>query len=105
MVPVVAAASCTKACARGPWVGGTNGAWPVTFASAGFGSCPTMASEVGTGSVLVRLIVSPVVLTPAVPVYGTTISGGCHTVLGAEVPADCAPRLVCVQVAPPLAAS
>src|SRR6266403_758445 len=130
MVPVVAAASCTKACARGPWVGGTNGAWPVTtvvhvvavcvsccgrplsragwpapFASAGFGSCPTIASEVGTGSVLVRLIVSPVVLTPAVAVYGTRISGGCHTVLGAVVPADCAPRLVCLQVAPPLAAA
>src|SRR5882757_8660487 len=133
MVPVVATASFTNACARGPWLGGANGAWPVTpvvhvvavcvsccgrplsraglpgpFGSAAvrFGSCPTIVSEVGTGRLLVRLIVSPVVLTPGLDaVYGTTISGGCHTALGAVVPIDCAAPLVCEQIAPPLAAA
>ena len=53
---------------------------------------------------LVRVIVRAVVLVPAVAVYGTVIRGGCHTVLGAVAPADCAVPLVCVQVAPPVAA-
>src|ERR1700674_5481257 len=130
MVPVVAPASCTNACARGPWVGGWNAGWPVTtvvqvvavcaaccgrplsrvgwpgpFGSAAFGSCPTMVSEVGTGRLLVRVMVNPVVLAPAVAVYGTVIRGGCHTELGAVVPTACALPLVCVQVAPPLAAA
>src|ERR1700722_9364581 len=121
-------ASCTNDCARAPWVGGVNGAcpvttvvhvvavcaecwgrplsrvgWPVPFASAAFGSCPTRVSEVGTASLLARTIVSPVVLIPAVAVYGTVMRGGCQTPPAPLVPAVCAAPLVCVQVAPPLA--
>src|ERR1700675_2638429 len=107
MVPPEALASFTKDCARAPWVGGVNVGWLVTtvvhvvavcplccgrplsrvglpgpFGSAvpRFGSCPTMVSEVGTGRLLVRVIVSPVVLAPVgLAVYGTLISGGCQT--------------------------
>src|SRR5579862_3958755 len=122
-------ASCTKDLARRPWAGGVNAGWPVTtvvqvvavwvacdrgalsragwptpFGSAALGSCPTIVSELGTASVLLRVMVRPVVLAPAAAVYGTVISGGCQRLLVAVVPTACAVPLVWVQVAPPLAA-
>src|SRR5205807_9856634 len=70
--------------------------------SAACGICPTITSEVATGSVFVSVIVKPVVA--GATAAGTVISGGCHTVLVPVAGAVCAAPLVWVQVAPTAAA-